>query len=76
MTNTNCLEGMRCPKCGSHAPFRIAIKVVVLMHDDGFDNDTLSDTAWGPDSYCQCEQCGFTGEVLALRLGAKFYGIE
>jgi len=55
MTNTNCLEGMRCPKCASHGPFRIAVKVVVLMHDDGFYTDTMNDADWGSDAYCQCE---------------------
>jgi len=71
MTNTNCLEGMRCPKCASHGPFRIAVKVVVLMHDDGFYTDTMNDADWGSDAYCQCEQCGFTRDVLSFQLAGS-----
>ena len=76
MTNTNCLQGMRCPKCGSEGPVSVEISAVVLMHDDGFDNSTISDTAWELDSFCQCGQCGFTADVLAFKLGARHWDLS
>jgi len=71
MTNTNCLEGMKCPDCGSEGPFRISIEVVVLMHDDGFYTDTLNDATWGDSSYCCCDQCNWAFEVADFKAAAQ-----
>jgi hypothetical protein len=59
--NSNCLDGMRCPKCGSLEPFIIGANCAVKMYDDG--SDEYIDPEWEDDSYCSCCRCDFTGEV-------------
>lgn len=54
--NTNCLEGMRCPKCGSEGPFAIEAKAVFEVHDDG--TECYRDVEWEDDSFCECMDCG------------------
>ena len=61
MTNTNCLVGMKCPKCGSYEPFWIVVASMALMSDDG--TDEIKDTEWNQSSYCKCWHCEFEGEV-------------
>jgi hypothetical protein len=61
-SNTNCLHGMRCPKCKSLEPFAIGITTTVRVFDDGTD-DQLSDTHWDEHSYCECAGCLFAGTV-------------
>jgi hypothetical protein len=62
MTNTNCLEGMRCPQCGSEGPFRIRCEVLVLFEDDG-SIEELSGSEWDDDSLCECAECDHSGAV-------------
>ena len=62
MTNTNILEGMRCPQCGSEGPFRIRCQVLVLMDDDGTLDD-LGGSEWEDDSLCECDECDHSGTV-------------
>lgn len=61
MTNTNCLDGMQCPKCKSFEPFKIEVKTVIKVFDNGTDNH--DDTEWDADSYCECCVCGFFATV-------------
>jgi hypothetical protein len=62
MANTNCLEGMMCPECGSEEPFRIVVTMTVLMYDAGSEDDPMGgDQEWG-DS-CECHACGHAGTV-------------
>src|SRR5208282_1322179 len=56
--NTNCLEGMKCPKCGSLEPFKIEISTLVKIFDDGTDDD-LGNHSWGDNSYCECCECAY-----------------
>lgn len=66
--NENCLEGMRCPTCGSREPFRIRVTLMVLMYDEGSEDRTMGgDTEWGPESYCECYACGQYGLVKAFQ---------
>jgi hypothetical protein len=53
--NENCLEGLRCPNCGSYGPFHISVRTIALMDDDG----TLDyeGAEWEDDSYCDCQEC-------------------
>ena len=62
--NTNCLEGMQCPKCASFGPFAIVVTVTseVEMHDDGYDA-VCGDSEWGNDSPCRCYNCDYRGEA-------------
>ncbi len=63
MPNTNCLEGVRCPKCGHEDSFIIAARIDVLVTDDGTD-DTRGDYTWEDDSFCACDNCNHHGTVL------------
>jgi len=66
MTNTNCLEGMSCPDCGSEEPFRIQAEVTVKMYDSGSDN-VDGDITWSGDNTCTCVECGYLGPVVDFR---------
>jgi len=59
--NNNCLEGMRCPKCKSHQPFRIAVTATSLVFDDG--TDAFDDVDWDDESWCMCAECKYQGHV-------------
>lgn len=59
--NTNCLAGMKCPKCNSLGPFKIDVVTTVLMSDDGSDSCIDSDVRWADDSQCVCVACDFNG---------------
>ncbi len=63
--NTNCLDGFRCPTCGSLEPFHIEATVTVKVYDSGTDD--ASDFEWGDDSYCCCLECGQTGKVKEFK---------
>lgn len=60
--NSNCLEGMRCPKCKSLGPFIIETLKQFLVSDEGTE-DVGSDTHWDGDSYCRCQECDTDGKV-------------
>jgi hypothetical protein len=65
--NTNCLQGMQCPKCKSLEPFAIEIITTFRVVDDGTE-DQLGGTEWGDDSYCECCTCVFIGTVADFTL--------
>ena len=60
--NSNYLEGMQCPECGSYGPFQIVCTVLLTVHDDGTESDG-GDVDWNHDSYCRCPMCEKAGEV-------------
>lgn len=70
MRNVNCLEGIRCPRCGYERSFEIEIRKFVTVYDDGMD-DTGGDTHWDDDSFFQYNQCQFEGRVKDFRLGLE-----
>lgn len=55
--NANCLDAMKCPKCGSLEPFGIEVTMTVTMCDDGTDDYGNSD--WDDSAYCECRACHF-----------------
>lgn len=61
MENTNCLEGFRCPRCGSLEPFRIEITTTATVWDEG-SGDT-EDHEWDGSIYCECVCCPYHGKV-------------
>lgn len=67
MANTNCLQGMRCPKCGSYAPFQIHAQVWVIAYDDDVMLDDSPDIEWSDTSWCTCKNCGFADEVWKFK---------
>ena len=67
-TNTNCLAGLRCPKCGALEPFYIAASCWATMFDDG--SDATEEIAWDDGSACRCISCRFAGTVAAFAVKA------
>jgi hypothetical protein len=61
MTNTNCLENIKCPECGNEESFRITATAVFTVFDDGTDDH--GDVEWGDDSYAECTRCHHHGAV-------------
>jgi hypothetical protein len=59
--NTNCLDGLKCPKCGSLGPYGISVRAFATVSDDG--TDEFDGVEWEDDSYCGCMECNFKGEV-------------
>lgn len=53
--------GMKCPKCGSTGPFRIAATSLFTMYADGADDH--EDIEWDGNSYCDCTACYHSGTV-------------
>ena len=60
-TNNNCLTDIACPKCGNREHFRIQVKTICTLMDDGVDEH--EDTEWGNQSFCQCKECDEAGTV-------------
>jgi hypothetical protein len=65
MTNTNCLEGIKCPACGNEDRFRIAATSLFTVTDDGTDD--YADVDWDDDSYADCPECGRHGTLKDFR---------
>jgi hypothetical protein len=63
--NTNVLQGMRCPECGSLGPFRIEIITTALVFDSGVED--MGDNEWDNESACECIECGYDGIVRDYR---------
>ena len=68
--NDNCLTNIACPECGNRDQFRIEMKSVFTLRDDGTDG--YEDTDWGRNAYCQCGQCQHEGKVR----GFTFPGLD
>ena len=66
MPNTNCLEGIRCPKCGHEDAFKIEAKVLVLVTDDGTED--LGHSEWDSNHYCECDNCHYSGTIKDFTL--------
>lgn len=63
--NEGVLEGMKCPKCGSFGPFQIEITTVMIVNDEGVD-EQCGDNEWNDESYCQCLDCDNSGTVATF----------
>ena len=66
ISNTNCLEGIKCPNCGSEGPFIIEVRTQVMMHDDGSE-DYNGDIHWDDNSYMRCFECDEDGPAKHFR---------
>lgn len=67
--NSNCLAGIKCPKCGALAPFCIEARIVVRAYDDGTEHINGADTYWDEDSACVCDACDYSGKVKQFTEG-------
>jgi hypothetical protein len=66
--NTNCLEGVACPKCKYEDRFLIVGTSTFTVTDAGTENH--SDIEWDDDSSCTCPECGFSGKLGEFRAPA------
>ena len=53
MTNTNCLEGVRCPMCAHEDGFHVEAIVRLYVTDNGTTN-LGSEEFWDEESDCMC----------------------
>jgi hypothetical protein len=65
LINKNYLQGMRCPRCGSIEPFRIASIAIVLIFDKGPDDYRNDEWVW--DDFAACMECNWNGKVRDLK---------
>jgi DNA-directed RNA polymerase subunit RPC12/RpoP len=66
MTNTNCLEGISCPKCGNDSRLIVAVRSLAEVTDDGAE--TFGDMEWDEGSYAECPECGHQGALGEFRI--------
>jgi hypothetical protein len=70
MTNTNCLEGVKCPACGNEDRLLIAAHVIAEVTDDGADIASPKyggGFEWDDDSYARCPECDREGALRDFR---------
>lgn len=60
MANVNCLDGIRCPKCGNEDRFNVVASVLVEVTDDGTGDSW--DIEYASDSMPQCATCKHVGK--------------
>ena len=64
--NTNCLDGMRCPRCGSYEPFTIyGLTGNAVVYDEG--TEEVTGIEWEDDAECKCGRCEFDGLVREFK---------
>ena len=63
--NTNCLEGLACPKCGNDERLIIHGQSAFEVCDDGTDGH--GDVEWDDGSHTRCPQCNFEGNLCEFR---------
>jgi len=63
MTNENCLEGIKCPKCGNEDRLFIVATILADVTDDGADIAKHSDMEWSDSSHARCPDCGESGAL-------------
>jgi DNA-directed RNA polymerase subunit RPC12/RpoP len=68
-SNTNCLDGIRCPYCGSEDSFDIEAKCTVRVSDDGTDEGRGFE--WDENSAIACTDCGHADRVSAFTIRTK-----
>ena len=69
MSNINCLEGLRCPKCGYDGQLLIGVDCIAKVNSDGIVKYT-GEGSWDEGNYCECNRCHYKGIV------ADFYAEE
>ena len=61
MANENCLEGIKCPRCGFEDMFKIECTTIFWMSDSGEEDH--GDLEFNSDSYIECNDCAHWGKV-------------
>lgn len=57
--NVNCLDGKRCPKCGSYGPFEVVVSTRVLLYDTGSDDAEDGSIEFDDDALAMCYACRY-----------------
>jgi hypothetical protein len=62
--NTNVLDGVKCPKCGSFGPFRLYVIVhgIATVCDDGWDDLQSTQSQFPGDAPAYCFECSHSGK--------------
>ena len=71
--NSNCLELVMCPQCGSTDMFHLTAQCVVTVTDDGTQNERSFE--WDGDNDCTCAQCGHHDAFGEFSQPAFFVGL-
>jgi hypothetical protein len=66
MSNSNCLDGLRCPRCGQEDRLDIVARVMCRVTDDG--SEPFGDHDWDDDSVAVCPGCGCDGRLGDFRV--------
>lgn len=61
--NSNCLEGIRCPRCGQNDAFDIGATVTLRVTDAGWTAEESQDAEWDEKSRITCPDCNTTGTI-------------
>lgn len=67
--NTNCLEGIECPYCGSEEPFDIIGTARFRVYDQG--SDIFWELEWEDNAFCECIECGYMASIAKFREKSK-----
>jgi len=59
--NVNCLDGKRCPKCGSYGPFEVVVSTRVLLYDTGSNDAEDGSIEFDDDALAMCYDCQYEG---------------
>jgi ferredoxin len=57
--NVNCLDGKRCPKCGSYCPFEVVVSMRVLLYDNGSDDAENGSIEYDDNALAICHACRY-----------------
>lgn len=60
--NINCLDGKRCPKCGSYGPFEVVVSMRVLLYDSGSDDAEDGAIKYDDNTFAICDACKYEGK--------------
>jgi hypothetical protein len=61
--NVNCLEGKRCPECGSYGPFEVVVSKRVMLYDNGTGDAEDGTTEYNDGSPAMCGACLYDGKL-------------
>ena len=67
MANINCLDGLRCPECGSYEPFIIRGVADFEAYDDGVTLAEDPQIDWYDSSWCHCKNCGYAYQIKSFK---------
>jgi hypothetical protein len=64
--NDNCLYDIECPVCAHYSEFKIEIRAMVRITDEGTSD--MYDSDWTDESFILCTNCNYHGAVREFRI--------